>query len=183
MRKIKAIATPNLHVLKLVTDWMKKEGIKCCCAPFEAEQKCVRLEQAGIVDAVMSKDCDCATLGVGTLHCSTNFYNQTFKVHNKDNKTKDNEESPLFQHDANRWLTIGAMLGCDCVRNVHNMGFSTLFKKLFPFLVSQEIDEIDDVLQKNTKHKMSIELKMRLSASIALLTCAPVLDEDLSQHL
>ena len=32
--------------------------------------------------------------------------------------------------------------------------------------------------RKNTKHKMSFECKIRLSASVALLTYAPVLDED-----
>ena len=59
IRNIKSIATPNLHALKLVTHWIKKEGIKYCCAPFEAEWRCVCQIQAWIVDAVMSKDGDC----------------------------------------------------------------------------------------------------------------------------
>ena len=37
MRNTKVIATPNLNVLKLVTDWMKKEDVEHFCAPFEAE--------------------------------------------------------------------------------------------------------------------------------------------------
>ena len=70
------------------------------------------------------------------------------------------------------------MSRCDYVRKIHNVGHSTSFKKLFPFLVSWQIDEIDDVLQKHINQKIRIEHKMRLSASATLLTYAPVLDED-----
>ena len=97
MRNIKAIATPNLHALKLVADWMKKEGIKQYCAAFEAEWQCLRLEQAVFADTVISKDDNCAMLGADALCYSVIFYDLTFKVHEKDNKTKTkNEENPLF---------------------------------------------------------------------------------------
>ena len=119
----------------MVIDWIKEIGDKHVCASCEAEWQCVHMEKTEIFDVVMSKDGDCASLGVETLWHNVNFKDQEFKVHNKSKAKMDPKNNPICKHNENTWSTIGVMLGCDYLPNIHNVGFATLFKKK-PFLVT-----------------------------------------------
>ena len=88
----------------------------------------------------MSKDGDCVVLGVATLCHNANFKDQELKVCNKSETKMDPENNPICKFNENSWPTTGIVLGCDYLPDIHNVGFSTLFKKIFPFLITWDVD-------------------------------------------
>ena len=127
-------------------------------------------------DAMMSTDGDCTTHGAEKLCFKVNFDKLTFQVFDRKVDCLSAAENPLFVRDCDEWPTTGILLGCDCVKRIANCGFATWFNKVLPHLVTWEIEEIDAMLNKNTRFKMTDNCKMLVSKTVKLFRRAPVLD-------
>ena len=88
-----------------------------------------------------------------------NFNDCMLKMNDKDTDMKDAESKPLFKHDEDKLPFIVVMLGCDCLKRACNGGFSILFTKVFPYLVTWDVKEANQRLQERTEFAMNPEHK------------------------
>ena len=68
-------------------------------------------------------------------------------------------------------------MGNDYGKRIPNVGHKTIFKKIFPKLVTWDVNELQNVINSNLKHKMTDIHKNKLSTSINLCLHAPMLNE------
>ena len=178
MKDMKALVSPASEILSMVANWMHNNSAKHMCAPFEAEWQCACLEQCNIVDSAMSTDGDCVILGVRKLYYNVNFNSCAFQVYDKEIDIIDKIKNPLFAQNESKWAMIGCLLGCDCINRIENVGYSTLFKKILPSLVTWDAMEIMNACNAKLKYKMTEAHKNKLVLAVNLSHFAPVLDCD-----
>ena len=84
-------------------------GVPCVTAPGEAEQYCAALNQAGLVDAVVSDDSDCFCYGAKTVLRNFSTDPKNFSVSRYTAK-KIRQEVALSRQ---RMVIMALILGCD----------------------------------------------------------------------
>ena len=96
MRNMKKITCRPNELINLVKNWMIEKDIKCMCAPFEAEWKCVHLEQQNFFDGAMSIDGNFIALGAKKLYFNANFNSETLQACDESVDVSSVDKSPLF---------------------------------------------------------------------------------------
>ena len=85
-------------------------------------------------------------------------------------------KNTLFKHEAYKWPLISSLLGCDYIKRIINVGFTTLFKKTLSKLVTWEAKETIKTINNNLKLKMTEYNKNELNKSVNLLLHTPALN-------